>query len=229
MSHHIHLTEPLESRTLLSSATLVAGVLTIEGDVGTANNIVLRRTEENEMGVVINGGAEKLFGGCDLVTRIIINGGNEADRLAVDESARELGIGVEINGGIGDDTLIGGSGNDILRGHFDDDSIVGNGGNDRLFGERGEDHLLGGDGDDFAKGSAGDDTVSGGAGNDRLWGNVGDDSVSGNDGNDTFYGGPDGDAMFGGDGNDTFRGGDPRDKVDGGAGDDRVVNKKRRR
>jgi Ca2+-binding RTX toxin-like protein len=229
MSHLINLTEELERRALLSSATLSTGVLTIEGDVGTANNIVLRRTAENELGVVINGGEEKLFGGCDLVTRIIVNGGNEADRLAVDESARELGIAVEMNGGIGDDTLLGGSGDDMLQGGVDDDSIMGNGGNDRLFGFRGEDLLLGGDGDDFAKGSAGDDTVSGGDGNDRLWGNLGDDSVSGDAGNDTFYGGPDADAMFGGDGDDTFRGGNPRDKVDGGAGDDRVVNKKRRR
>jgi Ca2+-binding RTX toxin-like protein len=224
MSSNIPFTEALESRTLLSSAFISQTVLNIVGDLKTANAISVHRTGDNEITVSING-KDTVFGSCDPITKVVIDGGNQADKLVINETDRPLNLPVEMNGRIGDDTLIGGAGDDTLKGGVDDDSIDGNGGNDMLMGQNGEDAVHGGDGDDQVLGGAGNDTVTGGAGNDSIWGNAGHDNVSGDDGNDVMYGGKDEDAMFGGNGNDTFHGGDPHDKMDGGAGKNRFVKK----
>lgn len=224
MSFNLPLSEILESRTLLSSAFVQQGVLHVAGNLKSANNISVRRSGDHQIIVTING-KEQAFGGCDPVNKVIIEGGNKADRLSVNENSGPLGLAVVMNGRIGDDTLIGSSGDDTLNGGIDDDSINGNGGNDLLIGGRGEDALHGGDGNDVVLGGDGNDTVEGGAGNDSLWGHAGHDNVSGDDGNDVMFGGRGEDAMFGGNGNDTFRGGDPHDKMDGGAGKNRFLKR----
>ena len=217
------LSEMLESRTLLSSASVSDGVLHIQGDLKTANSISVHRTNSVDITVSINGKDQVFSSACNDITQIVIDGGNLADRLVVNESDGPLGIPVVMNGKVGDDTLIGGSGNDVLNGGVDDDSIDGNGGDDRLIGGRGEDALHGGDGDDRLLGGNDNDTLTGGDGNDSLWGHAGHDNLSGDDGDDVMYGGKNEDAMFGGNGNDTFRGGDPHDKMDGGAGKNRFL------
>ncbi|WP_374301984.1 CFI-box-CTERM domain-containing protein [Paracoccus sp. (in: a-proteobacteria)] len=67
-----------------------------------------------------------------------------------------------------DDLIIGGNGQDILRGHVGDDTLDGGGGNDVLLGGRGDDDLSGGDGHDVLFSGDGADTLSGGKGNDVL-------------------------------------------------------------
>ncbi|MGB3239131.1 MAG: hypothetical protein WBB29_12600, partial [Geitlerinemataceae cyanobacterium] len=47
-----------------------------------------------------------------------------------------------------------------------DDTILGGNGDDKLYGEAGDDVINGGDGDDFILAWKGNDTVSGGAGHD---------------------------------------------------------------
>jgi Ca2+-binding RTX toxin-like protein len=226
MSHHTFSTsEQLESRLLLSSASLSKGVLHIQGDTATANDITVRRTADNQVAVSFNDGEEQLFGDCDQITKVLIDGGAEDDTLAIDEDERTLNLVVEMNGRAGDDTLLGSAGDDFLKGQVGDDSISGEDGSDRMFGQVGDDQLFGGDGSDMMKGSAGDDRLLGGDGNDRMWGSEGNDSVEGESGNDVMFGGPRGDTMFGGDGNDTFRGGDPRDQMDGGAGKNKIFKK----
>ncbi len=78
------------------------------------------------------------------------------------------GLGNEIVGARGNDSLRGGAGNDL---------IDGEGGNDRLFGDNDNDTLRGG---------AGNDTLQGGAGNDLIDGGLGNDSLTGNGGSDNF-------------------------------------------
>ena len=51
-------------------------------------------------------------------------------------------------GGPGNDTLVGGNGDDILSGGPGDDTITGGRGNDILIGGPGQDHLDGGGGGD---------------------------------------------------------------------------------
>ncbi len=85
-----------------------------------------------------------------------------------------------INGGAGEDQLVGGVGDDMLDGGV---------GNDELLGGAGDDILRGGNGDDTALGGSGDDALNGGAGNDTLFGNDGDDFFVGIGGTDVIDGG----------------------------------------
>lgn len=95
-------------------------------------------------------------------------------------------------GGLGDVTIYGGAGGDVLRGDLNsrssqvgvggNDTILGFGGNDRIGGKGGNDQLFGGDGDDQIWGDDGDDLLRGGLGNDTLTG----DDFSGGQGSDTF-------------------------------------------
>ncbi|WP_143481806.1 calcium-binding protein, partial [Pseudomonas citronellolis] len=71
--------------------------------------------------------------------------------------------------------LQGGEGNDTLIGYASDDRLSGGTGNDRLYGEAGHDWLEGGVGNDSLYGDAGNDTLIGGAGSDYLTGGEGSD------------------------------------------------------
>jgi CSLREA domain-containing protein/uncharacterized repeat protein (TIGR02543 family) len=62
-------------------------------------------------------------------------------------------------GGVGDDVLRGGFSADVLRGGLGDDRLIGSKGKDTLFGNRGNDELNGGAGYDVVHGGPGDDTV----------------------------------------------------------------------
>lgn len=70
-------------------------------------------------------------------------------------------VALDVDGGDGDDTLLGGNGADVL---------IGGTGDDFLDGNQGPDTLTGGDGADTFQWDPGDtsDTVNGGAGADRL-------------------------------------------------------------
>jgi Ca2+-binding RTX toxin-like protein len=85
-------------------------------------------------------------------------------------------------GGVLEDTLsevenlIGGSGNDILRGDGLNNRLEGGIGDDSLAGAGGNDVLIGGDGADSIAGEVGNDELHGGVGRDFLVGGVGSDS-----------------------------------------------------
>lgn len=105
---------------------------------------------------------------------------------AGNDTARNLApVGMNANGGPGDDDLRGGALNDNLR----DDS-----GNDRLSGGAGDDELntvfeLGGGTADVLVGGTGNDRLEAGAGNDELRGGAGNDRLEGGPGRDRFDGG----------------------------------------
>ena len=84
-------------------------------------------------------------------------------------------------GDAGHDTLIGGSGNDMLKGDYTtgfagNDTLEGNGGDDWLEGNKGNDTLVGGAGDDELYGGVGSDMLEGGAGQDLMFAGVDSDS-----------------------------------------------------
>ncbi|MFP4386280.1 MAG: Ig-like domain-containing protein [Alphaproteobacteria bacterium] len=134
--------------------------------------------------------------------------------------------------------IIGGEGNDTLRGSQGDDIIDGGEGSDRLLGRNGDDYLYAGEGDDRLNGGNGNDSLYGEEGNDRLYGDRGDDSLFGGEGDDYLsagsgddilygeygrdglYGGSGSDALYGGEDNDVLVGGSGNDMLYGGAGDD---------
>lgn len=103
-------------------------------------------------------------------------------------------------------TLLGGSGNDVLIGGAGNDSMLGGSGNDTMSGEGGND-LLSGD--------SGNDKLSGGDDEDTVSGSAGDDSVTGDDGNDYVYGGAGRDTVSGGEGLDVVKGQEGRDRIEG--------------
>jgi len=80
----------------------------------------------------------------------------------------ETSNGLEIGGGAGNDTLLGGGNGDEFSGGAGNDALTGNGGADDLDGGAGNDSLTGGDGSDRLTAGAGIDTLLGGAGGDRF-------------------------------------------------------------
>lgn len=148
------------------------------------------------------------------------------------------------------DTIVGGTGDDVIDGGIDDDEISGDDGADRIVGGEGNDLIEGGIGDDTIyagndpdlgldqldiedDGSNpifpadpvkdnGKDTVFGGEGNDVIFGADDDDELFGGIGNDYIDGQIDDDLIDGGDGDDTLIGGQGNDTILGGDGDDYI-------
>jgi Ca2+-binding RTX toxin-like protein len=69
------------------------------------------------------------------------------------------------------------------------ETLNGGSGNDTLVGKAGTDTLNGNNGNDAMHGGADNDTLNGGSGTDLLHGGAGNDTLNGNDGLDTLYGG----------------------------------------
>ncbi len=111
---------------------------------------------------------------------------------------------------IGNGTVLGTSGRDVLAGLTGNDIIKGFGGNDILRGDGnsfgpqsnqpgGDDIIFGGAGRDRIGGKGGNDTLYGGLANDIIYGDGGNDIIRGGKGKDTLYG-----DTVGGKGSDTF-------------------------
>lgn len=125
-----------------------------------------------------------------------------------------------INAGAGDDYAIGNSGDDSILGGDGVDTLTGSAGRNRLYGGNGNDRLSGSGGRDFLYGEAGDDRLYGAAGNDYLDGGGNVDRIWAGDGDDSLIGGSAIDRLYGENGNDTFVGGPGNDYLFGGAGND---------
>jgi hypothetical protein len=141
---------------------------------------------------------------------VVIRGGNGNDRIAVDG---DVTANLRIEGGDGNDTLIGGAGRNTLVGGAGDDYIQGGAGNDRIQGGAGRDVVYGLGGNDTITGGADRDYVDGGEGNDTISGGTGNDQVMGGRGNDTLNGGAGDDVVAAGEGTDRVNGGTGRDTL----------------
>jgi Ca2+-binding RTX toxin-like protein len=143
-----------------------AGMLTIIGD-SLDNNIEVSRNAAGAL--LVNGGAVNILGGSPTVAntaKIQMFGLGGNDTLSLNETNGALPK-ANIYGGAGNDTIIGGSGADLLFGEAGNDTILGKGGFDFLFGGADQDTLTGGDADDQVFGQGGDDRM--------IW-NPGDDT-----------------------------------------------------
>jgi Ca2+-binding RTX toxin-like protein len=109
---------------------------------------------------------------------------------------------IVVNAGVGNTNLDGGDGDDVILGSDGSDRIDGGNGNDVIRGFDGNDTLLGGTGKDTLWAGAGDDYLDGGAGNDVLQGQDGNDTLFGGNGLDRLYGGLGIDSLNGGHGDD---------------------------
>ena len=218
------------------------GLITVSRGLATVtanNNMSVQR-------LVVNAGAGddtvtvNDLASIDCAILIIVNGDEGNDRLTAQGS--RLGLArLMMNGGVGNDTILGSQdgdslngneGTDAINGLAGNDSITGTAGNDVLAGGLGDDTLDGGDGEDFITGNAGNDRIRGGAGNDTLRGfegddildgQSGDDNLNGMDGNDVIRGGVGKDQIVGGSGDDSLDGGRNDDSINGNSGNDSIV------
>jgi Ca2+-binding RTX toxin-like protein len=236
------LMEAIESRTLLS-ATLVDGLLTIEG-TGGDDVIALVAGAVNGQ-VIVNGpdiDADTVFSG---VTGITINAlaGNDTVTVGANiKNASNRKINVTINGGDDDDTISGGSGNDLIDGGAGIDTIdysaatkgvdvrldLNKAGRDGLGGRDTLSHfenVIGSAFNDSIRGDDNDNGIDAGAGNNTVRGGGGDDSITTHDGNDIIIDTAGINTIDAGGGNNRVTTGAGDDTITTGAGNDTITDK----
>ncbi len=170
----------------------------------------------------------------------LLDGGEGVDTVSYADDMAGVTVDLAAGTAEGDDAgfdelvsienVIGGTGNDVLKGDGGDNVFVGGAGDDVIDGGAGFDTLFlaqatGPVTVDFAAGK-----VSGeGIGSDsfmnieKLLFGAGNDIVIGNNGDDAFDGGAGNDQLKGGAGDDTLWGDAGDDAIDGGSGDDAVL------
>ncbi|MFE0755255.1 calcium-binding protein [Inquilinus sp. NPDC058860] len=220
----------LNGQTATLTAAQIGAFLTISGSAAT-DQIVLAAAGTVDLSNATVAGIDAFIGSA---------GNDILDFFGV-------AAGQRLEGGGGDDDVLGGSGVDTL---------IGGAGDDMLRGRAGADILDGGDGSDFANfqqsgaavtvdllagsGSGGDaqgdqlsniENLYGSSHDDQLTGNdirniiggeLGDDTLAGNGGDDSLSGEAGDDGLDGGDGNDRLVGGAGIDTARGGIGNDSV-------
>ncbi|HAB11838.1 MAG TPA: hypothetical protein DCE47_09125, partial [Planctomycetaceae bacterium] len=161
--------------------------------------------------VTIKGGAVTL---ADL-DRLELNTGGGDDNVDLD--LQDASLQKVVNAGAGNDIVdASGAIDATINGGDGDDNLVGSPVADLINGQGGDDTIGGGDGDDILFGGSGNDVLSGDDGADQLSGQVGNDDLSGNAGVDSLFGGDGSDEInwISGDGNDVVQGGDGADVLD---------------
>jgi Ca2+-binding RTX toxin-like protein len=99
-----------------------------------------------------------------------VNGGAGNDTIVAAPIAATTDCTKGCEGGVGSQTIEGGSGNDLIFGQRGNDTLRGGPGNDRLYGGIGDDKLEGGDGEDLLYGGFGADAIDGQEGGDLVRG-----------------------------------------------------------
>jgi hypothetical protein len=160
---------------------VIDATLHVDGSAG-ADSITLR-IRPNEPAILQVLASGRQVGNIDRsrFSTIRVDGNAGDDVVRVDESFGTFAAvtPTTIDGGAGDDTLIGGIG--AVR-------LVGGAGNDLLLGGDGIDEMFGGDGNDTLDGNKANDVAFGGAGNDTFIWDPGDasDAFDGEAGIDTL-------------------------------------------
>jgi hypothetical protein len=191
----------LRKEARFESPRLRNGELTIEGTNG-GDRIALRLQAGDPAVLQVDVGDD---GTADFsidratVAKIVVEAGNGDDLVRIDEGNGVFAdsIPTTIDGGNGNDNLVGGSGAEALLGGNGDDILVGGSGASTLSAGNGNDNLVGG---------SGVETLLGGNGNDTIDGNRGNDVAEMDNGDDTFVWDP-------GDGSDTIEGGNGKDTM----------------
>ncbi len=167
----------------LELARLYDGLLAVEG-TNADDRLAVRLQAGNSAILQVDlgddGSAELSFPRAE-VERLSIDGGNGGDSVRIDEGNGVFtdAIATTIDGGNGNDRLVGGAGAVTL---------IGGNGDDVLIGGAGAETLIGGNGDDSIDGNKGNDVGLLGNGNDTFVWDPGDgsDVVEGQNGTDTM-------------------------------------------
>lgn len=168
--------------------------LSIDGGAG-ADTLRLSQSSAGPVSIdlatgVIGAGDAPSFSGIEIFEldgSWSVTGTGSNDVVKIEALAFAQGLG-------GDDTIFGGR--SLSTGFLPpDDSLDGGEGNDWLIGRLGNDTLVGGNGDDVMWGTEGRDLLLAGAGNDNMFGEDGIDTLNGGGGSDSFSGGANGDVF----------------------------------
>ena len=143
-----------------------------------------------------------------------------------------------VDGGDGNDSIIGSAGGDTIAGGYGNDTLIGGAGDDFIYAGYGDDSFAGGDGVDtidfrynsspmtfnMTAGTAlfSDGSVEAMAGFENLYGGDGNDSITGTGGANRLWGEGGDDTILGGAGNDTISGGAGADSLNGQGGIDTI-------
>ena len=144
------------------------GSITADNAVASAINLSNSSGNLVENYGTISGGFRSIFGSANADT--IFNYGTLSGPVV-------LNAGADLFNGAGGRavTVLGGDGDDTIRGSFFDDTLAGDAGADRIIGRTGDDQLFGGTGADRLSGGGDEDLLNGGANNDLLTGGTGAD------------------------------------------------------
>ncbi len=214
---------------VIASLNASTGVLTLlVGDQADQRNVG-RKVEDEVYAVSQAGGFVTVFAFGALqtfsaarVTSIFANAGSGNDRIILDSTVTKP---ARLEGGEGDDLLIGGTGldsldgglgNDELHGNVGADTIVGGDGDDEIYGDEGFDTIDGNDGDDEIHGGDDGDIINAGEGLNLVYGDGGDDTITGGSLRDVIYGGEGDDDIFGLGGRNVLMGDSGIDEIFGG-------------
>jgi len=135
--------------------------------------------------------------------RDTVFGGQGQDALDWSSSS----VGAFIYGNMGEDTLTGGAGDDVLYGGQGQDRIAVGAGDNLAYGNLGDDTILGGPGRDTLFGGQGQDVITAAGTAAAIYGNLGDDLLRAGAGADTLYGGQGADTLVAGAGTALLVGG----------------------
>ena len=184
---------------------------------GAADDEIVFYARNGNLIASVNG-VESSFPEADVtVLSVVSGGGNDLIR-------NTTSIPMDANAGAGNDTIFGGSGDDILDGSLGDDTIYGVDGDDELLGGTGDDLIYGGDGNDTLTGSPRATSEEA----DQLFGGAGDDflmralELEGGPGNDSLQSRHNNARLVGGVGDDTIVYQSSNSLVIGGAGNDLI-------
>lgn len=164
------------------------------------------------------------------------------DALILNQTQQASGLkGDFLDGGLGEDVLVGDAGNDFLNGSHGHDVLIGGGGNDNMYGDGVATNVQAGwsvgrvvtadqEGNHYehqfanfgfqSSQEGGNDLMYGGAGDDWMFGGVGNDYLDGGTGNDVLFGETGSDVLYGGDGDDVLIGDNPANTSGADEGDD---------
>jgi hypothetical protein len=112
--------------------------------------------------------------------------GDEDDESRFPSKGEALARPLHVSGGTGDDRLLDGGEDEVLRGDAGNDELHSLGAGARLVGGTGDDQLFGADSLSYLEGGPGNDRLVGGAGSETLDGGGGQDQIYGGDGWDTL-------------------------------------------
>jgi Ca2+-binding RTX toxin-like protein len=189
------LLESLESRRLLSGASVHNHVLRVSGDPTGNNTINVNNTADGlsidvDITWITANHVTKNFHASFLkslgINKITIMAGKRADTINVAQTNGSIGIKTRIDSKQGADTINTGDEADVIYAGLGNDTVHCGSGNDLAYGGNGDDKLFGEDGNDTMWGGNGKDDVEGGNGDDKLGGVLGQNTLMGGAGRDTF-------------------------------------------